>query len=133
MRQGILSWTFYAGCLVSTILKSCIKSANHHTHITLCFSITCQYNISEQLTSFSIGIARVTGNRYQGSGGFLSGGKRVDIIPTIGFVSESQLFLKIGSSFGLGLNLYFNLNKEESFGGIAINIVFGALRKGIDQ
>jgi len=79
--------------------------------------------------SFSIGIARVTGSRYrEGSGGFLFSGKRNDISPTIGLPMESQLFFKISGFLGLGLNLYFNLNKEESFGGLSLNLMLGSLR-----
>ena len=81
--------------------------------------------------SFSVGLARVTGSRYietETKGFSLFSGKRVDISPTIGFPIESQLFLKLSSWFGMGLNIYFNINEKRTFGGITLNLMLGKLR-----
>jgi len=81
--------------------------------------------------SFSVGIARVTGSRFMETteGGFLgSDGKSVAIDPAIGFPLELQLFHKVYRSSGIGLNFYWNLNHEESFGGLTVNFMFGKLR-----
>jgi len=67
----------------------------------------------ENHASISVGIARVTGSRYKETTGGFFGGKRVDIDPTIGFP--------------IGLNIYLNLNKEETFGGITLSLIFGKL------
>jgi len=81
--------------------------------------------------SFSVGIARVTGTHFieTTEGGFLgSDGKSVAIDPTIGFPLELQLFHKAYRSSAIGLNFYWNINHEESFGGLTVNFMFGKLR-----
>ncbi len=78
--------------------------------------------------SFLVGIARVAGSRYIETSDSFFGGKRVDIVPTIGFPIESQLFFKLSGWFGMGLNIYLNLNREETFGGITLNLMLGKLR-----
>ncbi len=79
--------------------------------------------------SISIGIAIVTGSRYQKTPSFFGfGGKSVDIIPTIGLPIESQLFLKLSRSIGMGFNIYLNINKEEPFGGITLNLLLGKVK-----
>ena len=71
--------------------------------------------------SFSMGIARVTGSRY-------ISGERVDIDPTVGLPIEVQLFHKAYRSSAIGLNFYWNINREESFGGLTVGFMFGKLR-----
>jgi len=73
--------------------------------------------------SFSVGIARVTGSRY------ISGERvDIDIDPTIGFPIEVQLFHKAFRSSAIGLNFYWNINREKSFGGLTVGFMFGKLR-----
>jgi len=82
----------------------------------------------KKFASIAIGIARVTGNRYEGKPGLFGGGKRVNIAPTVGFPVEVQLFLRPASFFGVGTYIYGNLNSEQSFGGITLCLQLGKLR-----
>lgn len=78
--------------------------------------------------SVAIGFARVTGSRSSGLDLFGTGDGREDINPTFGLPIEVQLFGNIGRIFGLGLYAYANVNPEQNFGGITVNLRFGKLR-----
>ena len=70
--------------------------------------------------SIAIGIARVTGSRYEGKSGLFSSGKRVEIDAVIGIPIETQLFIKFNNA-GIGVNIFVNLNKVQTFGGLNFN------------
>ncbi|MBU4444988.1 hypothetical protein KJ656_07910 [bacterium] len=78
--------------------------------------------------SVSVGFARVTGSRSDGLDLFGTGAGREDIDPTFGLPIEVQLFGNIGRILGLGLYAYANVNTEQIFGGITVNLRFGKLR-----
>ena len=78
-------------------------------------------------TSFSIGLARVTGIRVT-ENVQLYFNERVDIDPTIGIPIEFQRFVKVSGGFGIGFNIYWNINNVKSFGGITLNLMLGKLR-----
>ena len=70
--------------------------------------------------SIAAGTARVTGSRYDhGKRGF---------DPVIGLPVEVQFFRHFGSFFGLGVNAFANVNAEQSFAGISLNLRLGKLR-----
>ena len=86
-------------------------------------------------TSFSVGLARVTGFRimettveYEDCFLCFYSEKRVDIDPTIGIPIEFQRFVKVSGGFGIGFNIYWNINNVKSFGGITLNLMLGKLR-----
>jgi len=83
---------------------------------------------TRELASFAVGIARVTGSRYIGRPGLFSSGRRVGTQPTIGLPIEAQLFHKLGRIAGLGACMYADINSEQTFGGITLNIQLGKLR-----
>jgi len=78
--------------------------------------------------SIAIGLARVTGSRSEGLDLFGTGTGREDIVPTLGLPIELQLFGNIVRNLGLGLYAYANLNAEQVFGGITVNLRLGKLR-----
>lgn len=73
--------------------------------------------------SFAAGIARVTGQRNEG----LFGPKE-KLSATIGFPSEMQIYWKPASFFGLGITGFTNINREQSFAGMALSLQLGKLR-----
>ncbi|MCH8126734.1 hypothetical protein IIC38_12325 [candidate division KSB1 bacterium] len=81
-------------------------------------------------TSFSIGLARVTGIRVTENVQcvFFCFNERVDIDPTIGVPIVFQYFMKVSGVIGYGFNIYWNINNVKSFGGITLNLMLGKLR-----
>ncbi len=80
-------------------------------------------------TSISAGLAYLTGYRATSTGGFFK--KKVTtkkyIIPTLGVEISSQLFWKVGKVFGIGLNVFADLNAEEVLSGATISVFLGKL------
>ncbi len=81
-------------------------------------------------TSFSIGLARVTGIRVTENVQcvFFCFNERVDIDPTIGVPIVFQYFMKVSGVIGYGFNIYWNINNVKSFGGITLNLMLGKLQ-----
>ena len=84
----------------------------------------------DSLASIGVGVSRVNGSRYDSSvsSGFFSSGGREDFAPIFGVPIEAQYVFILGKGFGLGIYGYANLNSEQLFGGLILNLVFGGLQ-----
>ena len=81
---------------------------------------------SNLLVSAAIGLALVGGSRDTGESSWLfSIDRRENIGTTIGLPIEIQLIQRLSSYMGVGAYIYANINKEESFGGIALCLQLG--------
>lgn len=81
--------------------------------------------------SVAVGVSLVTGSRSEGLYINFFGNEekgRQDITPTFGIPLEVQLYRNLGRFLGLGFDIYANINSEQAFSGITLNLWIGKLR-----
>lgn len=76
--------------------------------------------------SIAIGVGWVWGSRWAPGPGWFDG-TRSPVNGTLGFPLEAQVSLR-GAAVGFGLYLFANLNAEQSFTGLTINLQLGSFR-----